>query len=76
MIGAFVLVLLSFCNLRSLRTFLSLNYLELDFVTLCERLETGAGDCAEVDEDVWTAFAGDEPEPLSVVEPLHSARNA
>ena len=46
-----------FRNVRGLRSFLSLDYLELDLVPFSERLETGSADCAEMDENVGPSLA-------------------
>jgi hypothetical protein len=55
-------------------TFVPVHDLELDLLPLFQRLEPIALDGREMDEAVLFAiFAGDEPEPLLVVEPLHRA---
>ena len=43
---------------------------EGDLLAFLQRLEAGALDCAEVDEQVVTAFRGDEAETLGIVEPF------
>jgi hypothetical protein len=60
-------------HIRGLRTLLALDYLKLDLVTLCERLEAFRVDCAVMNEHVRPAFARDESKAFSVVEPLHTS---
>src|SRR5688572_16739880 len=61
---------------RGLRALLALNDLEFYTIAFGERLEPIAGNGAVVDEDVRPPFTRDEAEPLRVVEPFDSARDA
>src|SRR5688500_5790362 len=60
-------------NVGGLRPFLALDDLELDSIALCQGLEARARDRAEVNEHVGASLAGNESEPLGVIEPLHGA---
>jgi hypothetical protein len=65
-----------FSHVRSLRSFLSLYDLELDFVALGERLESGATDRAEMDKDVRATLSRNEAKSLGVVEPFDRSSDA
>src|SRR5690606_40527096 len=54
----------------SLQALLALHDLEGHLLAFLQRLEAGALDRTEVDEEVLAAFRGDEAEALGVVEPL------
>jgi hypothetical protein len=56
-----------------LRTFLALHDFELYSIALGQRFETVSLDGAKVDEDIGSAFMGNEAVTLRVVEPLHGA---
>src|SRR4051794_20831981 len=58
-------------DVSRLRPFLPLDNLELDAITLRERLEAAPLDGAEVDKDIWPSLARDEAIAFGVVEPLH-----
>src|SRR5437762_13579200 len=57
----------------SLETFLALHDGEGDLLAFLQGLEAAALDGTEVDEEVLTAFRGNEAEALGVVEPLDGA---
>src|SRR5205823_13862070 len=65
-----------FGNICRLRSFLALYHLELDFITLGERLETASTDRAEVNEHIRSPFPRDEAKSLRVVEPFDCASDA
>src|SRR5207237_6670171 len=65
-----------FGNVCRLRSFLPLYNLELDFITLGERLETASTDRAEVNEDIRSALPRDEAKSLRVVEPFDRSSDA
>jgi hypothetical protein len=44
-------------DVRGLRSFLTLNHLELDLIALSERLETRSTDRAEMDKDVRASLS-------------------
>src|SRR5690606_3561327 len=56
-------------DVLGLRALLPLADRELDALTFGQGLETGAGDGAEVSEDVGAGFLGNEAEALGFVEP-------
>ena len=61
-------------NILGGRALLALNHIEVDLLTLGERLEALALNRAVVAEDILLAVvAGDEAEALLVVEPLYSS---
>src|SRR4249919_1223191 len=57
----------------SLETLLALHNREGDLLAFLQGLEATALDGTEVDEEVLTAFRGNEAEALGVVEPLDGA---
>src|SRR5207342_3147054 len=59
-------------NRVSLQALLALHDSEGDLLAFLQRLEAAALDGTEMDEEVLTAFRGNEAEALGVVEPLHS----
>src|ERR1044072_864070 len=61
-------------NVHSLRAFLTLPSLELNFRALRERLEAISRDAAEMHKQILTAVRrSNKPEPLCIVEPHHSS---
>jgi hypothetical protein len=44
-------------DVGGLRSFLTLNHLELDLIALSERLEARSTDRAEMDKDVWAPLS-------------------
>ena len=58
---------------NSLETFVALLYGELNLLALLQCLEAISLNRGVVDEDVLPLLAGDEAEPLAVIEPLHCA---
>ena len=56
-----------------LQALLALHDLERNLLAFLQRLEAGALDRTEVDEEVLAAFGGDETEALGVVESLDGA---
>src|SRR6267378_2740492 len=71
--GEPIMLRLSLGDVRRLRTFGTLGDLERDLVSFLQAPESVAHDRAVVHEHIGTALALDEPEPLRLVEPLHSA---
>jgi hypothetical protein len=64
------------CHIRSLWSFLALNYFELHLIALGERLEAGSAYRAEMHEDVGASLARYEAKSLGVVEPFNRASDA
>src|SRR5688572_1884239 len=67
------LALVDDADVLGLRALRAVGDLKLDLVVLLQVPVAGAGDRAEVDEDVGTGFLRDEPEALVAVEPLDGA---
>src|SRR5580765_1832214 len=61
-------------DVAGLQALRPLHDLELDPLSLGERLEALTTDCGEVHEHVLATLLRDETETLRVVEPLHSTR--
>jgi len=60
-----------FGNVGGLRSFLSLNDLELHFIPLGERLEAAALYRAEMDEDIGSTLSRNEAKAFGVVKPFY-----
>ena len=58
-------------DVRGLKTFRSLDQIELDLSSFRKRAEALRLDRGEMDEDVLSRFRGDETEALRIIEPLH-----
>ena len=62
---------LCFFDVCRLKSFWALYDLELDLLPLFQRLKSLSCDCAEMNENVFSLFAFDEPEALGSVEPFY-----
>src|SRR5665213_375212 len=58
-------------NVRRVESLLARLNLELDFLSLDERLESIHRDGGEVHEDIFATLLFDEAEALGIIEPLH-----
>lgn len=70
---AYFSVLLRFCYVRRLRTFLTFSDFELHVVTFLQALIPLRTDSAIVHEHVWPIISTDEPVPLGIVEPFYGS---
>jgi hypothetical protein len=63
--------LAAFCDVRSLRSFLTLRDLELDLIALLQALVALRGYSAVVDKHIRSVVAPYESITLGIIEPLH-----